>query len=156
MLFGCLCCFFFFKQKTAYEMRISDWSSDVCSSDLHGYDVLIAAIDEIEPQSKGNFGVWSLPDGEAYYADRLKNSTTTDLTADQIHELGLKQVAAIRQEMEAIQREVGFKGTPEQFLDHIRTAPKPTYPKTAAGRQAYLKNGSAAVRDRVSQVVTTR
>src|SRR3546814_14308921 len=32
----CLCCFFFFKQKTAYEMRISDWSSDVCSSDLHG------------------------------------------------------------------------------------------------------------------------
>src|SRR3546814_10450070 len=36
MLFLCLCvCFFFFKQKTAYEMRISDWSSDVCSSDLH-------------------------------------------------------------------------------------------------------------------------
>src|SRR3546814_3122874 len=32
----CYCCFFFFKQKTAYEMRISDWSSDVCSSDLHG------------------------------------------------------------------------------------------------------------------------
>src|SRR3546814_3546258 len=32
----CLCCFFFFKQKTAYEMRISDWSSDVCSSDLSG------------------------------------------------------------------------------------------------------------------------
>src|SRR3546814_12904912 len=79
-------------------MRISDWSSDVCSSDL--------------------------------------NSTTTDLTADHIHELGLKQVAAIRQEMEAIKREVGFKGTLEQFFDHIRTDPKLKYPNTAAGREA--------------------
>src|SRR3546814_3852854 len=37
ILFSCILCFFFFKQKTAYEMRISDWSSDVCSSDLWGY-----------------------------------------------------------------------------------------------------------------------
>src|SRR3546814_15622181 len=36
LLIVCVLCFFFFKQKTAYEMRISDWSSDVCSSDLHG------------------------------------------------------------------------------------------------------------------------
>src|SRR3546814_3246582 len=83
-------------------MRISDWSSDVCSSDL--------------------------------------NSTTTDLTADHIHELGLKQVAAIRQEMEAIKREVGFKGTLEQFSDHIRTDPKLKYSNTAAGREAYLND----------------
>src|SRR3546814_1601478 len=96
-------------------MRISDWSSDVCSSDL------------------------------AYYADRLKNSTTTDLTADHIHELGLKQVAAIRQEMEAIKREVGFKGTLEQFFDHIRTDPKLQYPNTAAGREAYLTDARTVI-----------
>src|SRR3546814_7006615 len=86
-------------------MLIADATAALTGPFKHGYDVLIAAIDEIEPRSKGNFGVWSLPDGEAYYADRLKNSTTTDLTADHIHELGLKQVAAIRQEMEAIKRE---------------------------------------------------
>src|SRR3546814_19940765 len=40
-----ICCFFFFKQKTAYEMRISDWSSDVCSSDLCGMDVLVEVHD---------------------------------------------------------------------------------------------------------------
>ena len=107
--------------------------------------MLIAAIDEIEPKSKGNFGVWSLPDGEAYYADRLKNSTTTDLTAEQIHELGLKQVAAIREEMEAIKREVGFKGTLEQFFDHIRTDPKLKYPNTKDGRETYLTDARAVI-----------
>ena len=110
-----------------------------------GYQVLIAALDEIEPLSKGNFGVWSLPDGAAYYADRLKASTTTDLTADAIHELGLKQVAAIRGEMEAIKAEVGFDGTLEQFFDHIRTDPKLKYPNDAAGREAYLADARAVI-----------
>ncbi len=110
-----------------------------------GYDVLIAAIDEIEPQSKGNFGAWHLPDGAAYYADRLKSSTTTSLTADQIHNLGLEQVAAIRQEMEAIKREVGFTGTLEQFFDHIRTDPQFKYPNTEAGRETYLADARAVI-----------
>ena len=83
---------------------LSDASAALTGPFRDGYGVLIAAIDEVAPKSKGNFGVWSLPGGDAYYADRLKNSTTTDLTADQIHDLGLKQVAAIRQEMEAISR----------------------------------------------------
>ena len=110
-----------------------------------GYDTLIAAIDEIEPKSTGNFGAWHLPDGAAYYADRLKSSTTTDLTADQIHELGLKQVAAIHEEMEAIKREVGFKGTLTQFFDYIRTDPQFKYPNTEAGREAYLADARGVI-----------
>ena len=110
-----------------------------------GYDRLIAALDEIEPKSKGNFGVWNLPDGEAYYADRLKASTTTGLTADQIHQLGLRQVASIRQEMEAIRREVGFTGTLEQFFDHIRTDPKFKYSNDEAGRETYLRDARAVI-----------
>ena len=110
-----------------------------------GYDVLIAAIDAVEPKSKGNSGVWSLPDGAAYYADRLKASTTTDLTADQVHQLGLRQVAAIRQEMEAIKREVGFDGTLEAFFQQIRTDPKFKYPNTEAGREAYLSDARAVI-----------
>lgn len=111
----------------------------------HGYDTLIAAIDEIEPKSTGNFGAWHLPDGAAYYADRLKSSTTTNLTADQIHELGLKQVAAIHEEMEAIKREVGFKGKLTQFFDHIRTDPQFKYPDTEAGREAYLADARGVI-----------
>ncbi len=111
----------------------------------HGYDTLIAALDEIEPLSKGNFGAWSLPNGAAYYADRLKASTTTSLTADQIHEIGLRQVAAIRQEMEAIKKQVGFNGTLEQFFDHIRTDPQFKYPNTEAGREQYLRDARAVI-----------
>lgn len=124
---------------------LADASAALTGPFKHGYDTLIAAIDEIEPQSKGNFGAWNLPDGAAYYADRLKSSTTTSLTADQIHDLGLAQVAAIRGEMEAIKSEVGFKGTLEQFFDHIRTDPQFKYPNDAAGRETYLADARAVI-----------
>ncbi|WP_242139865.1 DUF885 domain-containing protein [Sphingomonas sp. TREG-RG-20F-R18-01] len=110
-----------------------------------GYDTLFATLDAIEPLSKGNFGAWSLPDGAAYYADQLKSSTTTTLTADQIHALGLRQVAAIRQEMEGIKRAVGFNGTLEQFFDHIRTDPQFKYPNTQAGRDSYLQDARGVI-----------
>ncbi|WP_332816895.1 DUF885 domain-containing protein [Sphingopyxis sp.] len=124
---------------------LGDASAALTGPFKRGYDTLIAAIDEIEPQSKGNFGAWNLPDGAAYYADRLKSSTTTSLTADQIHDLGLSQVAAIRQEMEAIKREVGFTGALEQYFDHIRTDPKFKYPNTEAGRETYLADARAVI-----------
>ena len=130
---------------TVKAKLLSDASAALKGPFQSGYGVLIAAIDEVEPKSKGNFGVWNLPDGDAYYADRLKGSTTTDLTADQIHDLGLKQVAAIRGEMEAIKREVGFDGTLEQFFDHIRTDPQFKYPNTEAGREEYLKDARAVI-----------
>ncbi len=110
-----------------------------------GYTTLIAAIDAVAPLSKGNFGVWNLPDGAAYYNDRLKSSTTTNLTADEIHRIGLQQVAAIRGEMEAIKREVGFTGTLEQFFDKLRTDPQFKYPNTEAGRAEYLRDANAVI-----------
>lgn len=127
------------------EKLLADAAAALTGPFRDGYDTLVAAIDEIEPQSKGNFGVWNLPDGAAYYADRLTGSTTTDLTADQIHELGLKQVAAIRGEMEKIKREVGFKGTLEQFFDHIRTDPQFKYSNDDAGRDQYLSDARAII-----------
>ncbi|MBW6533098.1 DUF885 domain-containing protein [Sphingomonas sp. RRHST34] len=110
-----------------------------------GYTVLIAALDEIAPKATGNYGAWHLPDGAAYYADRLRDSTTTDLSAEQIHQLGLRQVAAIRGEMEAVKRQVGFTGTLEQFFDKVRTDPSLKYPNTAAGREQYLGDARAVI-----------
>ena len=127
------------------EALLRDAQAALTGPFRRGFDTLFAALDEIEPTSKGNFGAWSLPGGAAYYADRLKNSTTTNLTADQIHALGLRQVAAIRQEMEAIKREVGFQGTLEQFFDHIRTGPKFKYPNTEEGRETYLRDARAVI-----------
>jgi uncharacterized protein (DUF885 family) len=127
------------------ETLLRDAQAALTGPFRQGYGVLLAALDAIEPQSKGNFGAWSLPDGAAYYADRLKNSTTTNLSADEVHALGLAQVAAIRQEMEAIKRQVGFSGTLEQFFDHIRTDPKFKYPNTEAGRETYLTDARAVI-----------
>jgi len=110
-----------------------------------GYTTLFAALDAVEPLSTGNYGAWHLPDGAAYYADQLKNATTTNLTPDQVHALGLRQVASIRQEMEAIMHEVGFTGTLEQFFTKIRTDPQFKYPNTQAGRDAYLGDARAVI-----------
>jgi len=64
-----------------------------------GFDTLFAVLDEIEPKAKGNDGAWSLPNGAAYYDARLAQSTTTDLTADQIHRIGLDQVATLSEHL---------------------------------------------------------
>ncbi|MCH2488329.1 MAG: DUF885 domain-containing protein, partial [Erythrobacter sp.] len=88
---------------------------------------------------------WSLPDGEAYYADRLAASTTTDLTADQIHQIGLQQVAAIRSEMEAVKDEIGFDGSLEEFFAALRTDPAYKYPNTEAGRELYLEEARTLI-----------
>jgi uncharacterized protein (DUF885 family) len=106
---------------------------------------MFATLDAIEPQATGNFGAWKLPQGAAYYAVRLRDSTTTDLTADQIHDLGLRQVAAIRTEMESVRRRVGFDGTLEQFFEVVRTDPRFKYPNTEAGREAYLNDARGFV-----------
>jgi uncharacterized protein (DUF885 family) len=95
--------------------------------------------------AKGDNGAWSLPDGQAFYANRLRGATTTELTAEQIHQLGLRQVAAIRAEMEALKTRVGFTGTLEQFFQHVRTDPSFKYPNTEAGREAYLADARAVV-----------
>ena len=103
-----------------------------------GYQTFLATWDEIERQAAGNRGAWSLPEGEAFYAHQLRQSTTTDLTADQIHQIGLQQVARIHGEMERIKNQVGFKGTLQQFFRHIVSSSEYKYPNTNAGRQQYL------------------
>jgi uncharacterized protein (DUF885 family) len=103
-----------------------------------GYELMLRTLDEIEPRATANQGAWSLPNGAEYYANRLRNSTTTDLTAAQIHQIGLDQVARIHGEMERIKRQVGFSGTLQQFFRHINEGQQFKYPNTEAGRQAYL------------------
>ncbi|HET9458488.1 MAG TPA: DUF885 domain-containing protein [Sphingomicrobium sp.] len=103
-----------------------------------GYRTMLETWDWLEPQAKGNNGAWSLPDGGAFYASQLEESTTTKLTAEQIHQIGLEQVARIHGEMERIKVQVGFKGTLRQFFRHITSSPQFKYPNTDAGREQYL------------------
>ena len=68
-------------------------------------------------------GVWQLPNGEAYYANRVRHHTTTDLTPDEIHEIGLAEVARIKQEMFQVMAKVGYEGDLKSFAEHLRTDP---------------------------------
>jgi uncharacterized protein (DUF885 family) len=103
-----------------------------------GYDQMLRTLDAIEPRATRNEGAWSLPNGGAFYANRLELSTTTELGAEEIHRIGLEQVARIHAEMERIKQRVGFQGTLRQFFDHINAGAQFKYPNTDEGRQQYL------------------
>jgi len=66
-------------------------------------------------------GIQGIPNGDAFYAHQIKLYTTTNLTADEIHKIGLKEVARISSEMESIKQQVGFKGDLKAFFDEVRT-----------------------------------
>ena len=110
-----------------------------------GYEQFIATQAKIRPLSKGADGVWALPDGAAYYAWRLKVSTTTDMTAEEVHQTGLDELTRIQAEMRAIMDEVGFKGSLQDFFKLLRTDPKFQYPNTPEGKAAYLKDATAFI-----------
>ena len=79
-----------------------------------------------------------MSDGEAYYAVRLRNATTTGMSAEEIHEIGLEEVARIREEMLAIADALGFEGTLQDFFAYLREDDRFYYPNTDAGAQAYI------------------
>jgi uncharacterized protein (DUF885 family) len=87
----------------------------------------------VEPKGAG-----SLPDGANYYNTALYLQTTTTMTADEIHAIGLTEVERLRREMEAIKDRVGFKGTLPEFFKFMRQDRQFYFPNTDAGRAAYL------------------
>ena len=91
------------------------------------YDFFVG---EYLPGARKTIGASDLPDGEAYYADQVRWFTTLDVTPEEVHEIGLGEVARIRAEMAEVIREIGFEGSYAEFLDFLRTDPR-FYPKTA-------------------------
>lgn len=127
------------------QRLIADARAALTGPFRRGYDTFFATLDALEPRATGNNGAWSLPRGDAYYANQLRNSTTTDLSADQIHQLGLDEVKRIQGEMEKVKDRVGFKGTLQQFFAHIKNGEQFKYPNTEAGREQYLKDANAFI-----------
>ena len=113
------------------------------------YERLIAwQQEDILNTSETSQGVGTLPEGEAYYNERLANQTTTDLTADEIHQIGLDEVSRLKAEMEAIKNSVGFEGDLQAFFSMLRDSKddrRHYYPDTDEGRQAYIDDATAAI-----------
>jgi uncharacterized protein (DUF885 family) len=85
------------------------------------------------------------PNGEAYYRHQLRMHTSTDLTADEVHRIGLSEVDRIHGEMRALMDRVGFEGDLQDFFAFISTDPRFKFPDTDAGRQAYIDEATRAI-----------
>jgi uncharacterized protein (DUF885 family) len=76
------------------------------------------------PASRDTHGMWDMPEGDAWYAFRVAGTTTTELTPDEIHEIGLAEVKRIHEAMRGVMRETGFDGTLHEFFEFMSTDPR--------------------------------
>ncbi|PWE17542.1 DUF885 domain-containing protein [Marinicauda salina] len=109
------------------------------------YERLIAMFQRQSETASSDDGVWKLPDGAAYYDWLLSNYTTTDMTAEEIHQLGLSEVERIHGEMRAIMEQVQFDGSLQDFFEFMRTDEQFYYSNTPEGREAYLAEATALI-----------
>jgi uncharacterized protein (DUF885 family) len=109
------------------------------------YQALVDRLQTLSKMADGNPGVWALPDGKAYYNYELGYYTTTGMTADEVHELGVQDVARIHDEMRTIMKEVGFDGTLADFFAFMREDQQFYYPNTDEGREEYLQQARDVV-----------
>jgi uncharacterized protein (DUF885 family) len=87
--------------------------------------------EEYLPNARDTDGYNALPNGKDIYAYYVKTWTTTSRTPDEIHKTGLEEVARIRGEMEKVKAQVGYKGSLEEFLAHVKNDPKAMPYKTS-------------------------
>ncbi len=107
---------------------------------LPAYHRLAMWLEADKPNTSAEaMGAGALPNGKAYYENALYLQTTTDMTADEIHALGLSEVARIRAEMEAVKQRAGFSGSLAEFFIFMRTDKRFYLPNTDEGRAQYLK-----------------
>ncbi|QDO85302.1 DUF885 domain-containing protein [Shewanella psychropiezotolerans] len=119
---------------------LSDAKQALLTKVKPAYVHLISYITELETKADTRDGAWKFPQGEAYYNNALARTTTTDITANQIHELGIAEVARIHGEMRDIMKQVGFEGDLQAFFKFMREDKQFYYPPTDEGREAYLND----------------
>ena len=119
-------------QRADFQTRVE---TAISSKVYPAYQKLIDYFQKILPKTTADDGVWKLPHGEAYYAYRLRENTTTTLRPDEVHELGLREVARIEGEMRAILDANGFAGQPiGESMDKLAKDPRFLFPNNDKGR----------------------
>lgn len=109
------------------------------------YRRLIPAMEAQAKLARPGDGAGRLPDGAAYYAERLRFHTTTDMTPDAVHQLGLDEVARIHAEMRALMPRLGVKGDLQDLFAFVRASDTLFFPDSEEGRASYLKQAEDAI-----------
>lgn len=123
------------------------------------YEQLIAAMQDQQQRAKIDAGAWKFPKGKQFYNTALQRTTTTELTAEEIHEIGLNEVARIHKEMEEIMKEVGFEGSLQDFFKFMREDEQFYYADTPEGKQQYLKEAKdiiSTMKGRLDELFLTK
>lgn len=137
----------------AKKELITKASDALLTSVKPAYEKLITYWNELEKKSTDDDGIWKLTDGAAFYDAALKQTTTTDLTSDEIHEIGLKEVARIHSEMKVIMKKVNFKNDNLQdFFDFMRIDKQFYYANTAEGKEAYRVKAVKLIDDMKNEI----
>lgn len=109
------------------------------------YERVISVMEAHQEAATTDDGVWKLPQGGAYYGVLLQQMTTTDKSADEIHQVGLEEVERIHDEMRAIMEQVGFDGDLRDFFEFTRNDDQFFYPNTDEGRKKYSDQAESYV-----------
>jgi uncharacterized protein (DUF885 family) len=112
------------------------------------YESLLAFLmAEREKALENPTGVSRHPRGSGYYQQRLTQHTTTSLSAEEIHTLGLREVERLEKEMLKAKERLHFKGSLKEFFSHLRASPELVFPDTDQGREAYLKESQQRLQE---------
>ena len=129
------------------DALIADAVSALKDSVKPGYENLITAVKQLATKADTRDGAWKFPEGEAFFNRALQRTTTTDLSAQEIHDIGLSEVARIHTEMRDIMKTVKFEGTLNEFFDFMRVDKQFYYDETAQGKARYLSEATAIIDD---------
>jgi uncharacterized protein (DUF885 family) len=111
------------------------------------YGSLLTLMEAQKKRATTDDGAWKFPNGAEFYNLALQRTTTTNMTADEIHELGLREVKRIHEEMTKIKEQVGYKGTLQEFFVFMKNDTQFYYPATTEGRTAYM--------DKATEIINT-
>ena len=134
-----------------------DWgarAAAIVSKDVYpALDRQIAAVTELRKTTPAGDGAWRIPLGEAIYADALAQATTTKFTPDQVHQLGLAQVAEITAQLDTLLKAAGLtQGTVGERLAALNKSPAQLYPDTDEGRLALIASLNTGVKDMTARL----
>jgi len=126
------------EQKTKYKKQVEE---EIGRTVFVAYQNLIDYFEQLDEKATTDDGVWKLPNGEAYYRYQLKQSTTTDLDPEEVHQIGLSEVARIKSEMKDILLAEGYADTTKTLgaiIQELNKEERFLFPNTDEGRQMVL------------------
>jgi len=127
------------------ETLISNAETALLKSVKPGYTKLIDFLKDQETRATADHGVWKFPNGAAFFDNALARTTTTSMTSNEIHELGLAEVKRIHEEMTAIKNKVGFEGSLQDFFKFMKEDKQFYYADSKEGREEYMKTATMLI-----------